>query len=90
MITKYASETVGKHNWKNIQWNRVKKTVRLLQKCIIKAKQVFFFVMPYYLMQWIIFERLEPYEVKVSRTVLRRGRRREPSSLSDKLYYQKK
>ena len=39
--------------------------------------------MPYYLIQLIIFERLEPYEVKVSRTVLRRGRSREASSLSD-------
>jgi len=39
--------------------------------------------MPYYLMQWIILERLEPYEVKVSSTVLRRGRRSDPALLSD-------
>jgi len=30
------------------------------------------------------FERLEPYAVKVASTVLRRGRSREASSLSDK------
>jgi len=34
-------------------------------------------------MQWIILERLEPYEVKVSSTVLRRGRRSDPALLSD-------
>ena len=39
MSTKYASETVGKQNWNNIQWNEVKKTVRLLQERIVKAKQ---------------------------------------------------
>ena len=39
LITKYASETVGEENWNNIQWNEVKKTVRLLQERIVKAKQ---------------------------------------------------
>jgi hypothetical protein len=35
-------------------------------------------------MKLMTFERLEPYAVKVSSTVLRRGRSREASSLSDK------
>jgi len=35
------------------------------------------------------FERLEPYAVKVASTVLRRGRSREASSLSD-IYIQTK
>jgi len=39
LITKYASETVGEENWNNIQWNKTKKTVRLLQERIVKAKQ---------------------------------------------------
>ena len=39
MLTKYASETVGEQNWNNIQWYKVKKTVRLLQERIVKAKQ---------------------------------------------------
>ena len=39
MITKYASETVGERNWNNIQWQEVRKTVRLLQERIVKAKQ---------------------------------------------------
>ncbi len=39
MNTKYASETVGTQNWKNINWTEVKKTVRLLQERIVKAKQ---------------------------------------------------
>ena len=67
LITRYASETV--------------KTVGLLQKCIVKVKQDF--VLPYYLIPSIIFERFEPYEVKISSTVLRRGRRSNPSSLSN-------
>jgi len=37
----------------------------------------------WYLMQLMPFERLEPYAVKVACTVLRRGRSREASSLSD-------
>ena len=39
--------------------------------------------MPCYLRKLITFERLEPYEVKVSSTILRRGRRSNPSFLSD-------
>ncbi len=39
LITKYASETVGERNWNNIQWQEVRKTVRLLQERIVKAKQ---------------------------------------------------
>lgn len=39
MFTKYASGTVEKANWDNIQWKKVKKTVRLLQERIVKAKQ---------------------------------------------------
>jgi len=38
LITKYASETVGEQNWNNIQWNKAKKTVRLLQERIVKVK----------------------------------------------------
>jgi len=40
MSTKYASDTVVSKNWNNVQWNEVKKTVRLLQERIVKAKQV--------------------------------------------------
>jgi len=39
LLTKYASETVGEPNWNNIQWYKAKKTVRLLQERIVKAKQ---------------------------------------------------
>ena len=39
MFTKYASETVGTQNWDNIQGKKVRKTVRLLQERIVKAKQ---------------------------------------------------
>ncbi len=39
MNTKYASETVGSQAWNNIDWIEVKKTVRLLQERIVKAKQ---------------------------------------------------
>lgn len=39
LITKYASETFEKLDWNNIQWKEVKKTVRLLQERIVKAKQ---------------------------------------------------
>ena len=39
MITKYASEAVEKLDWNRIQWKEVKKTVRLLQQRIVKAKQ---------------------------------------------------
>jgi len=34
-------------------------------------------------MQWIIFERLEPYAVKIASTVLRREGRSNLSDLSD-------
>ena len=39
--------------------------------------------MPCYLMKLITFERLEPYEVKVSSTVLRREGKSNLSDLSD-------
>ena len=50
---------------------------------VSKAKMTEFILVSWYLMQLMPFERLEPYEVKVSCTVLRRGRSREASSLSD-------
>ena len=46
--------------------------------------------MPYYLMQWIIFERLEPYAVKVASTVLRREGRSNLSDLSDHIQIERK
>jgi len=39
--------------------------------------------MPCHLMKLMIFERLEPFAEKIASTVLRRGRSREDSSLSD-------
>ena len=39
MSAQYASETNGEQNWNNIQWNKVRRTVRLLQQRIVKAEQ---------------------------------------------------
>jgi len=46
--------------------------------------------MLYYLMQWIIFERLEPYAVKIASTVLRREGRSNLSDLSDHVQIERK
>ena len=51
---------------------------------VSKAKMArIFYLRSWYLIQLMPFERLEPYAVKVASTVLRRGRSREASSLSD-------
>jgi len=39
MSTEYASETIGEQNWNNIQWDKVRRKVRLLQQRIVKAEQ---------------------------------------------------
>ena len=41
-------------------------------------------------MKLMTFERFEPYAVKIARPVLRRGRRCEPSSLSDSAQVERK
>jgi len=39
MNAEYASETTGEQNWNNINWNKVRREVRLLQQRIVKAEQ---------------------------------------------------
>ena len=39
MNAEYASETTGEQNWNNIQWDKIRRKVRLLQQRIVKAEQ---------------------------------------------------
>lgn len=74
------SSTGRKANWHSMDWDKARSEVRRLQMRIAKAVKLTVGL----LQPGQPFEMLEPYDGKLSRTVLRRRPGRKPRELPDR------